>query len=295
MKAPDAIWQLGEVRKRARESRDFVEADRIRDQLLGLGWEIIDIGGEFELKQKLRYLEVANVIGLKPTFESAEIVIAMIVDGFTEDAVETVQSIRKFTATPIYILCLAEVDALEEVIDSSTVAVRVLDDCGWGQAANAILKTVCSKYLILMDPSTRFEADAVVSVLEKLKSSEFAAVGWRGGLINVEDEWRSVEDKGIGEVDVLFSYFMALNRESVLEVGGFNVRAHYYRNADIEFSLLLRQAGGRLLQMDLPLVQARHHGYHDTDAEYREVQSKKNYDRILERFRGKNAILCPRR
>ena len=47
--------------------------------------------------------------------------------------------------------------------------------------------------------------------------------------------------------------------------------------------------------MDLPLEQARHHGYHDVDPEYRDIQSKKNYDRILERFRDKEAILSPRR
>jgi GT2 family glycosyltransferase len=146
-----------------------------------------------------------------------------------------------------------------------------------------------------MDPSTRFTGDAITPVLESLKAGTYAAVGWRGGLINIEDEWRSVDDKGEGEVDVLFSYFIALNREEALEAGGFNSRAIFYRNADIEFSLKLRHAGGRLLQMDLPLEQARHHGYYDSDPEFREVQSKKNYDRILERFRGKSAILSPRR
>jgi len=50
-----------------------------------------------------------------------------------------------------------------------------------------------------------------------------------------------------------------------------------------------------LLQMELPLIQERHHGYHDADPEYRDVQSKKNYDRILEKYRGKEAILSPRR
>ena len=101
--------------------------------------------------------------------------------------------------------------------------------------------------------------------------------------------------EGDGEVDVLFSYFMALNREDAINAGGFNNRALYYRNADMEFSLKLRQSNGRLLQIELPLEQARHHGYYDTDPEYRDLQSKKNYDRILERYRGKNAILSPRR
>lgn len=71
--------------------------------------------------------------------------------------------------------------------------------------------------------------------------------------------------------------------------------AVYYQNADIEFSLKLRQTGGRLLQMSLPLEQGRHHAYFVADPEYREVQANKNYDRLLERFKGKSAILSPRR
>jgi hypothetical protein len=63
----------------------------------------------------------------------------------------------------------------------------------------------------------------------------------------------------------------------------------------MEYSLKIRQAGGKLLQVQLPLEQARHHGYHDVDPEFREIQSKKNYDRILDKYRGKTAILSPRR
>jgi len=88
---------------------------------------------------------------------------------------------------------------------------------------------------------------------------------------------------------------LGLNKEHALEAGAFNIRAIYYRNADMEFGLKLRQAQGRLWQLDLPLKQERHHGYYDTDPAYREEQSKKNYDRILQRFRGKNEILSPRR
>jgi hypothetical protein len=47
--------------------------------------------------------------------------------------------------------------------------------------------------------------------------------------------------------------------------------------------------------MSLPLIQGRHHGYHDTDPDYRDKNSRKNYQRILDRFRGKNEILTPRR
>jgi len=295
MTAPDGIWKLGQERQTARAAKDFALADQLRDEIAAAGWDVIDIAGAFELHKRIRYILTETIRSMKPVLDECEIAIAMIVSGYQDDAIETVKSIHSYCDTPIVLLCLEEVGALEEIVDEKTIVVKVVEDCGWGQAANALLQNVNSEYLVIMDPSTRFSGDAITPVLAQLKEGDFSAVGWRGGLINLEDEWRSVDDKGVGEVDVLFSYFLAFDRAAALEVGGFNSRAIYYRNADIEFSLKLRHASGHLLQMDLPLTQDRHHGYHDVDETFREVQSKKNYDRILERFRGKNAILSPRR
>ena len=74
-----------------------------------------------------------------------------------------------------------------------------------------------------------------------------------------------------------------------------NPSAKYYRNADLEFSLKLRAAGKKIFQLDLPLKQERHHGYHDVDSEYRDKNSRKNYQRILDNYRGRTEILSPRR
>ena len=295
MIAPDAIWKLGQERATARAAKDFALADRLRDEIAVAGWDVIDIGGEFELHKRLRYLLAERVQKINPMFHGCEIAIAMIVSGFHDDVIETVKSIRAHCDTPIVILAFEEIGLLEDVVDDKTTVIKVNENSGWGQAANELLQKVQSEYVVIMDPSTLFTDDAITPVLAELKRGAFAAVGWRGGLINLEDEWRTVDDKGAGEVDVLFSYFLALDRQAALEVEGFNSRALYYRNADIEFSLKLRHARGHLLQMDLPLTQGRHHGYHDVNPAFRDVQSKKNYDRVLERFRGKNAILSPRR
>lgn len=225
--------------------------------------------------------------------------IAIIIDGFCDDAALSIQSIKANTSSDIAIAAIIngehDISALEAEIDERTYFIQITGGVGWGEAANALLKSAPSPYVVIMDPSTHFTSDAMTPVLAKLSEGEFVAVGWRGGLVNTEDEWRSVDDKGPGEVDVLFSYFMALNRDAAIEANAFNIRAIYYRNADIEFSLKLRQAQGRLWQMELPLKQERHHGYYDTDEAFRDEQSKKNYDRILDRFRGKNEILAPRR
>jgi hypothetical protein len=287
--------ELAQERLDARAARDFTKADQLRDQIAALGFEVIDVAGGFEFRAKERFPSFASTRDLRAIKVNGDIAIAMIVDGFTADAAETVRTIKAHTDTPVIALVIGDPAELVDEIDLQFQLLAITENFGWGENANALLKNITSKYLVIMDPSTRFTGDAMSPVLAELSKGEYSAVGWRGGLVNTEDEWRSVDDKGAGEVDVLFSYFLAINCADATNAGGFNNRAIYYRNADIEFSLRLRHANGRLLQMDLPLEQARHHGYYDTEEEFREVQSKKNYDRILERFRGKSAILSPRR
>ena len=295
MNVPDSIRQLAQERLDARAARDFAKADALRQEILQAGYEVLDVADGFDFRVKAPYITYPFPRDIRSVDTSDDVSVAMIIDGFTDDAVEIVKSIKKYSSCGIVLLCIGDAGNLVEEMDDHTYLIALNPGASWGEAVNALLNKINSKYLILMDPSTRFTGDAIAPVIAELEKGEYAAVGWRGGLINTDDEWRSVDDKGDGEVDVLFSYFMGLNRAYVLEAGGFNARAIYYRNADIEFSLKLRHAGGRLLQMALPLEQGRHHGYHDADPEYREVQSKKNYDRILERFRGKSAILSPRR
>ena len=225
--------------------------------------------------------------------------VLLYVDGFIPDAISCITALKANIGEDIAIYLLIsgtpELSGLDSIQDERTYMVQISEGVGWGEAINALIKSANSKDVIIMDPSTILTGDAISPVLAKLNEGEFSAVGWKGGLVNTEDEWRSVDDKGPGEVDVLFSYFFAVNKEAALSVNLFNIRAIYYRNADIEFSLRLRQGQGRLWQMDLPLKQERHHGYYDTDPAFREEQSKKNYDRILDRFRGKNEILVERR
>lgn len=156
------------------------------------------------------FITLAYARDIRPIDLEKETTVAIIVEGFTEDALETVKSIKANSDCGVVILSVGDPDTLVTEMDSRTYLFAVAQGAGWGDCANALLGKIKSKYLVLIDPSISF-------------------------------------------------------------------------------------TGGRLLQMDLPLEQGRHHGYHDADPDYREVQSKKNYDRLLERFKGKSAILSPRR
>jgi cysteinyl-tRNA synthetase len=47
--APDSVHDLAEQRERARAARDFTAADRLREEIAALGWEVRDGAGGFEL------------------------------------------------------------------------------------------------------------------------------------------------------------------------------------------------------------------------------------------------------
>ena len=296
MSAPENLHELGRARQAAREDKNFALADQLRDQIAQAGYEIVDVVGGFELHAKSLVQVFADIQKLKNLPKSdRSITVAIVVNGFHKDAITSVNSIKAHSSAEILVLATQPAEDLSSIVDSHTHVIQLENDPGWGECANAALRIISTPFAVIMDPSTTFTGDAISPVLQELQKKEFAAVGWRGGLINIEDQWRSVDDKGAGEVDVLFSYFLAVDKDAALQAGGFNARAIYYRNADIEFSLRLKHASGHLLQMDLPLEQGRHHGYYDTEESFRDAQSKKNYDRILERFRGKEAILSPRR
>ncbi len=223
--------------------------------------------------------------------------VAIVADGFQEDLVQCVKSVREYSNVPIHVFTSGKenknlCDPLLEFTPFHGGWQK--NKLGWGHSVQHLLHTIETQYVVLMDPSTQFIGDAISPAIAEANKG-YVAVGWKGGLINLEDEWRSVDDIGDGEVDVLFSYFMIVNRQFAIDAGGANTSATYYRNADLEMTLSLRAHGGKLLQMALPLTQGRHHGYHDVDSEYRDKNSKKNYQRLLDRFRGRNDILAPRR
>ena len=223
-----------------------------------------------------------------------DITVNLILDGFIDDFRASLQSILDNSEAEIFVVVNGKQDFQE--IDGMSPRVTIdyqKQRLGWSNAINLALAKVTTKYIVLMDPSTRFTNNPFPEVIKNLALG-YTGVGWRGGLINLDDEWRSVTDKGLGEVDVLFGYFMVLDREVALAVGA-NPSAKYYRNADLEFSLAIRAVGGKLVQIELPLNQERHHGYHDVEDAYREKHSKENYQRLLKRFRGNLGILAPRR
>ncbi len=230
-------------------------------------------------------------------------VIGVLVDGWPEDVRECLNALIQYAPShPIAVVDLGNVDGAGEVVDeiAASHAMTVfhiaqdLQTAGWAASRNALIKAIPAEVHVIMDLSTVLTGDAISPLVDAI-SNDVVLSGWRGVNVNLEDEWRSFDDASVGEVDAVLSYLMAVSRDAALKTP-LDIKARFYRNADLEWSLALRQAGGKVVMPapELPCHQTRHHGYHDSEVEYRDFESKKTYNRLLKIFRGNNDILAPR-
>ncbi len=308
MTAPDFIRELAEQRLVARAAKDFARADELRDEIAAAGWKVVDTPDGFDLVAKPPFDAYPNVASLPPSaLVSAPLVICVLLDGWVEDARTCVTALLDHAPadSTILLMDLGNVDdggiQAEQWMREHPGRVRVvhleqtLEQAGWANAVSAAIDISDGDRFAIMDMSTVLEGDAFTPMLAELAGTDAVATGWKGVNVDVEDGWRSFTPADAGDVDAVLGYLMVFERSAVADVRP-DPKARFYRNADMEWSLALREAGGRIRipAGDLPVRQDRHHGYHDSDPAYRDKQSKKTYDRLLQRFRGKDDILAAR-
>lgn len=305
---PVEVRALAQRRAAARAERDFATADSLRAAISAAGWLVRDSPTGFDLVPKPPYdllgslSELQGAAGERPARRATA---GLVVEGWPEDVRGCVASLIEYAPQDLVVsvIEIGDVDGAGAAVHELAVADpdrveawHIAVPVGWGAARRALLLADPADVHVLIDVSTVLDGDAISPLLDAVAEPGVAAAGWRGANVDVEDGWRSVLEAGPGEVDVLLGYLMAVRTDVARAVGGPDAKARYYRNADLEFSLMLRETGARLVvpSGELPCHQGRHHGYHDTDPAYRERESRRNYERLLRRFRGRTDLLAPR-
>lgn len=296
MTAPDDVQQLADRRAQARADKDYAASDALRAEIAALGWAVKDTPEGQVLSPLPPYPVLGSVKDLPDRSgepDSRRCTVALLVDGWPDDLRTCVQALLDHAPEDVVVVLLenGETDAgpvVHELAAHPRVEeLHVERAAGWAEGRNALVRTDTARVHVVMDLSTVLEGDAVGPLLAALEDGTYAAAGWRG--VHVEDGWLSFADSPAGEVEALLSYLLAVRREAALQVP-LPPKARFYRNADMEWSFLLREAGHRLVAVDVPARQDRHRGYHDSDPELRDRESKKTYDRFLQRFRGREDL-----
>lgn len=307
---PAEVVALAERRSAARAAKDFAAADLLREELRTAGWDVKDTPEGFALEVLPSYAVVGSLADLPDRPASAtprRCSVGLLVEGWPGDVRRCVDALLVHAPADVVVMALdlGNVDGAGDVLHELARehpgrveewhVVATPEQAGWGPSRAALLRLDPADVHVVMDLSTVLDGDALTPLLVSLdRSAGAVAVGWQGALVDVDDGWRSVRDAGPGEVDVLLSYLFAVTTATALAAPP-DPKARFYRNADLEWSLALRAAGGRLYTVgDLLCHQARHRGYEDSDPEHRDRESRRTYERLLQRFRGRPEILAPR-
>jgi hypothetical protein len=286
MQPPPEVVALAESRAAARAAKDFAASDALRDEIAAAGWLVKDTADGWTLAEKPPYQVYDRVTDLPD--RSAEpdnrpVTVAVIADGWPDDVHRCVDAVREHTAA--YVLVL---DAGLGWTDDEVEVLHLATDPGWAAARAALLRADTAAIHVALDPSIEVTGDAFTPVYAAFHDPDVVVAGGWG--VDVADDWLSFHDAEPGEVDAILGYLFAVRRSAALATPP-HPKARFYRNADMEWSFALREAGGKAVMTGpLPAVRHRHRGYHDTDPAYRDRESKRTYDRFLQRYRGRDDL-----
>jgi hypothetical protein len=318
---PDEILAAAHARARAREARDWPEADRLRAEIEAAGWRVVDRGTDFALEPahppdladggRVRYGASASV---PSRLDDAPVGIASVVaiaTTFPEDLERALGPLRDRAADGTQVVVVAndpspeQASALEalDALDPGapgieTEVVWTSAPLGHAAALNAGIRRAAAPVIVLLDTSVEPTGDVVSPLVEALDDPSVAVAGAFG---IVSDDLRRFRDAPPGDVDAVEGYLMAFRRDDYRERGPLDEHFRFYRNLDIWWSLVLRDAGPdaagmhrRAVALDLPLIRHEHRGYRSLPEAERDRLSKRNFYRIIDRFGNRRDLLTRR-
>jgi glycosyl transferase family 2 len=258
--APHEIVRLAELRAEARGQRDFATADRLRDEILAAGWQVLDRPDGFELRPLPPRRPVCVVADLHSWPEDGE------------------RFFASLTAQPLP--------------DGGFEIVEVVPTNGFAWDRNAALSQADADVVVFVDTSLEVTGDLLGDLLGALDDPAVAVAGPFG---LVSTDLRDYEERTAGDVVAIQGYCLAARREDLVAVGGFRETFAFYRNADIDLSLRLRTSGPEARRaVAVGAEHCRRHAHRaweETPPEERDRLSRRNMGRILDRFGDRSGEL----
>ncbi len=321
---PEAVEEAARERSDARAARDWQTADRLRAEIEAAGWRVVDAGTAYRLERanppdvdvggEIRYGRtdaVPSRLQEPPTGLATVVVIA------SPDRAETAAALEALRATvPAGVDIVLVADGLSNAVvaglvepgeadDSSASGrpaaelVRTSEALGHAAALNIGIRRARAPIVVVLDPSVVPQGDVVTPLVEALDDPKVAVAG-PFGLRSAD--LRSFEEtlvggaegaakEASGSVVAIQGYLMAFRRDDAAARGPLDEAFRFYRNLDIWWSLVLRDEGEGIaprraeVVAGLPVTPGEPHAWVRTPPAVRDRLSKRNFYRILDRFR----------
>ena len=299
MTLPDEVRRLLDERSAAREERDWEQADALRGEIAALGWEVQDTAGRSSARPILPAPAAPDDPGEGPLDAPATVAasVQLVAEDHPDDLERCLRGLAAFPpAAEWELVIVANVPAspLDELLASIALPVEPVivgtdERLGWADSRTLGMRHSRGEVTILLDTSLEPTGDIVTPLLAAF---EDPSVGLAGGWGVTSGNGRQFEAADPGEVDAVEAYCLAIRREALRAVGGFDRRFRFYRNADLDLSFAVRDAGWRAVRTPpLPVDRHEHRGWASLPEPERDRLSRRNFYRFLEHWGDRRDLL----
>lgn len=284
---PEDVRRLLDERAEAREERDWERADELRDRIAALGWEVQDSAGRSSARPILGSLDAGDPVDGPASVAASVQVVA---EDHPDDLARFLRGLAAHPPAVAWELVVVDNAAVRPVADAldgigmrvEPVVVASPERLGWADARTLGLRHSRGEVTVLFDTSLEPIGDVIGPLLAAF---EDPSVGIAGGWGVTSADGRQFSDAPPGEVDAVEAYCLAIRRDALREVGGFDRRFRFYRNADLDFSFAVRDAGWRAVATEpLPALRHEHRGWTSLPDAERDRVSRRNFYRFLDRW-----------
>ena len=299
---PGEIRALVNERSDARKAEDWARADALRDEIAAFGWEVQD-GPKRSTARPLLPVEpvatgYASPDDLAPTLDEPAAVSAsvqVVADEHPDDLRRLLAGLAAHPPSVTWELVVVanapsfDLEPILERAPAEPALLRTSERLGWADARTLGMRRSRGDTTVLLDTSIEPTGDFLAPLLATFDDP---SIGLAGAWGVTSADARQFEEAPPGEVDAIEGYCMAIHREALRTVGGFDRRFRFYRNADLDFSFAVRDAGWRAVRTEpLPLTRHEHRGYTSLPDAERDRLSRRNFYRFLDHWGDRRDLL----
>lgn len=295
-RVPDDVFALAHARRQAREAHDWAEADRLRAEIEAAGWKVVDRGIDFSLEPahppdlagdgETRYGRSSSVPSRLDEPATSEATVVLVDQGWPEDVARAVEALRRHVPDGTQVVVSSP---SRERLPDAVEAVRTTEPLGHAAMLNGAIRRASGRVVIILDPSVEPTGDLVTPLVEALGDPSVAVAGGWG--VRSRD-LRHFDEAEPGDVAAVEGYALAFRRVDYRARGPLDEKFRFYRNLDLWWSLVLRDEGPdhpprRAVSVELPARRHEHRAWEATPPDERDRLSKRNFYRIIDRFRSR--------
>ena len=304
---PAAVEDAARRRSEARAASDWETADRLRAEIEAAGWRVVDAGLDYRLRRASPpSVEVAGEIrygrsGDVPSrLGEPSIGLATIIFLASTDAENRRSLVALDDAMPAGVDVVVVADAVDVGAITNHEVVRTTAPLGRGAALNIGVRRARAEIVIAMESSVFPSGDVVTPLVEALRDPSVAVAG-PVGLVSSDLRLfeEVVPDSEPLDVTAIQGELMAFRRADATARGPIDEAFRFPRYLDVWLSLVLRDEGqGRPARRavavpGLAVERGEPAARRSTPVADRERRSKRNFYRLLDRFRTRLDLAGP--